>query len=353
MAYVRLQNSSQLRHNFYRQWHKDYVVKVNKQESFIDTTPKTETRTALSEGQGYGMYIAVLSAKRKWSKKEYFDQLNNFYLKHRETINKDKTALMSWRAVENNGHWTINKNSATDGDLFIAQALLLASKQWHDDKYQKEAHAILQDILRYEYNPDTETLTVGDWADSKSKYYNLMRTSDVMPEFFDNFYQETDDKRWLVIKNTMLKRLNQLSHQNKTGLVPDFAWVSKNDAQPVKPKTISTENDGYYSANACRVPMMLAGCNDRSAQNTLKRMLKFFSKQNTITAGYTLKGKPLNKYQSASFSAPIFDAVSFNRNEGYDDLFMSQQYIFTRHLPQNNYYDAALTTMAALDADKL
>ena len=82
-------------------------------------------------------------------------------------------------------------------------------------------------------------------------------------------------------------------------------------------------------------------------------MLKFFSKQNTITAGYTLKGKPLNKYQSASFSAPIFDAVSFNRNEGYDDLFMSQQYIFTRHLPRNNYYDAALTTMAALDADKL
>ena len=155
MAYVRLQNSSQLRHNFYRQWYKDYVVKVNQQESFIDTTPKTETRTALSEGQGYGMYIAVLSAKRKWSTKEYFDQLNNFYLKHRETINKDKTALMSWRAVENNGHWTINKNSATDGDLFIAQALLLASKQWHDDKYQKEAHAILQDILRYDYNPDT------------------------------------------------------------------------------------------------------------------------------------------------------------------------------------------------------
>ena len=78
------------------------------------------------------MYIAVLSAKRKWSKKEYFDQLNNFYLKHRETINKDKTALMSWRAVENNGHWTINKNSATDGDLFIAQALLLASKHRAD-----------------------------------------------------------------------------------------------------------------------------------------------------------------------------------------------------------------------------
>lgn len=76
---------------------------------------------------------------------------------------------------------------------------------------------------------------------------------------------------------------------------------------------------------------MLADCNDPLAQNTLKRMLKFFSKQSTVTAGYTLKGTPLNKYQSASFSAPIFDAVTFNRNEGYDNLFMSQQYVFTRH----------------------
>ena len=118
----------------------------------------------------------LFCSKRKWSKKEYFDQLNNFYLKHRETINKDKTALMSY-AVENNGHWTINKNSATDGDLFIAQALLLASKQWHDDKYQKEAHAICRYFALW-YNPDTETLTVGGLIRSPLQFN---ADSDVMP----------------------------------------------------------------------------------------------------------------------------------------------------------------------------
>lgn len=31
---------------------------------------------------------------------------------------------------------------------------------------------------------------------------------------------------------------------------------------------------------------------------------------------------------------------------------MSQQYIFARPLPTKNYYDAALTTMAALEVEK-
>lgn len=96
------------------------------------------------------------------------------------------------------------------------------------------------------------------------------------------------------------------------------------------------------------MPMDLAFSKDKLAKNTVHRLLKFFSKQNTITAGYTLKGKPVNNYQSASFSAPIYIAVNENRNQGYDNLFDSQQYIFAKKLPKNNYYDAALTTMATI-----
>lgn len=354
MAYVRLDNISQLRHRFYLQWRRDYVVQIDNNTSYINTTPHAKDNIALSEGQGYGMYISALAAKRGWGSQKHFAKLNNFYLKYRETIDQKKTALMSWRIVEKNGQWrTDKKNSATDGDLFIAQALLMASKQWKNSNYKKEAKVLLQDILRYEYNFGTGTLTVGNWADYKSKYYNIMRTSDVMPVFFDNFYQATGDSRWLKIKNTMLERLNQLSEQHKTGLVPDFAWVSATNAKPVKAKTVATENDGNYSVNACRVPMMLANCQDSLARKILKKMMKFFSKQQTLTAGYTLKGKPLNDYQSAGFSAPIFDAVSDNRNQGFDNLFMSQQYIFARPLPKNNYYDAALTTMTALEAEKI
>ncbi|EEJ71339.1 glycosyl hydrolase family 8 [Lactobacillus ultunensis DSM 16047] len=223
MAYVRFDNSREVRRSFYLHWQRYYVVEMKSDEKYVNTTPHTDKKVALSEGQGYGMYIAALAAERKWGHQKDFEQLNNFYLKHRDTVNKKKTMLMSWRAIEKKGKWSIDKNSATDGDLFIAQALLLASKQWKNKKYKNEATALLADILHYEYNARTKTLTVGDWANSKSKYYNLMRTSDVMPEFFDNFYQATGDGRWLIIKKTMLKRLNELSHLHKSGLVPDFA----------------------------------------------------------------------------------------------------------------------------------
>lgn len=353
MAYVRLDNNRQLEHNFYTQWRKHYVVHLNKYESYVNTTPHSNKKVALSEGQGYGMYITVLAAKKKWASKKQFAQLNNFYLRHREDVKGKKTALMSWRITNQNGKVNTDQTSATDGDLFIAEALLLAGKEWQDGEYIAEAKSLMRDILHYEYNTKTGVLTVGDWANSKSPYYDMIRTSDVMPIFFTDFYRATHDNRWLTVRDIMLKRLNQLSHQHKSGLVPDFAWVSKKNAKPVKPSTVATKYDGDFSANACRVPMMLAESDSPLARNTTKRMLKFFSKQNTVTAGYTLKGKPLNDYQSASFSAPIFLAVTYNRNQGYDNLFMSQQYIFTQHLPTDNYYDATLIAMVALEAGKL
>ena len=48
MAYVRLDNSHQLKQDFYRQWQKYYVVKINEKESYINTTPNSNKYTALS-----------------------------------------------------------------------------------------------------------------------------------------------------------------------------------------------------------------------------------------------------------------------------------------------------------------
>lgn len=280
MIYIRADNNSAVRNFFLHSWHKNYVVE-EKNLAYINTTPKQEQVTVLSEGQGYGMFIAAHDPAVKESN---FAKLVQYYLKHRDR----NTQLMAWRQTKKNGKWSSERNSATDGDLFIAKALFLAAKRWKNPAYQRQGQKLIADILRYEYNPTTHALTVGNWADSKSKYYNLMRTSDVLPTMFDQFYRESNDSRWLLIKKTMLKRLNQLSHQHKSGLVPDFAWLTSKDA------------------------------------------------------------KPGNNYQSASFSAPIYIAVNENRNQGYDNLFDSQQYIFAKKLPKNNYYDAVLTTMATI-----
>lgn len=66
-------------------------------------------------------------------------------------------------------------------------------------------------------------VTVGNWANKDSRFYNVLRTSDVMPKAFEEFYQATGDREWLTIKSKMLNYLQKLSKEHDTGLVPDFA----------------------------------------------------------------------------------------------------------------------------------
>lgn len=349
---VRLENPKLIQQKFYQQWRDTYLIKKSSQQTFVNTSNDRHNPVALSEAQGYGLQITARAGGKGWATHQEFDHLLNYYLAQRDSVGTTKTYLMRWRqSINKHGKWTSEDNSATDGDLYTAVALSYAAKVWPQRRnyYHKIESRIAADILKYEYNSRTKTLTVGDWATSKSKYYTLMRTSDVMPLVFERLYHDTNDRRWLVVKDKMLDRLVDLSNQHKTGLVPDFAWVTSNKARPVKSKTVASKNDGAYSANACRVPMMLADSNDPRAQKVLKKMMKFFSDQYYITAGYTLNGKRLNSYQSLSFSAPIFYAVSINRNQGYDNLFSSQKFIFSKPLPKNNYYDATLTTIAALE----
>lgn len=140
-----------------------------------------------------------------------------------------------------------------------------------------------------------------------------------------------------------------LSNQHKTGLIPDFAWASKKSVKAVAPKTIAGKNDGYYAYNACRLPWILAKGHDAKSRLIERRMLKYFAKQNIVYGGYKLTGKTLVKNQSPSFSAPIFYGVNHFRGQGFDNLFVSQQYIYSKPLPQDDYYGATLTTLVAVD----
>lgn len=352
---VRRENPVHIQHQAYERWKKAYLIRKNDRETFVNTSNDRKKPVALSEGQGYGLQITVRAAEKGWANEKDFDRLLNYYLAHRDYVgdhHDQPTYLMSWRqSYGKNGKWVSDHNSATDGDLYIAAALQRASKVWPQKAgyYGDLERKISADILKYEYNPTTQMLTVGDWVTKDSKFYYLMRTSDVMPVVFDRLYASNHDKRWKTVKNNMLNRLVTLSGQHRTGLVPDFAWVQPKKTVPVKAHTIEGRFDGDFGYNACRVPMMLAKSKDPRAQKVLAKMMKFFSDQSYITAGYSLSGRRLVKYQSNSFSAPIFYAVSNNRNKGYDSLFVSQKHIFSHPLTQKNYYDATLTVLAALE----
>lgn len=341
---ARTRSKVDMRNRIYRQRQDHFVVSKGK-ESYVQTNNSKDQTVVLSEAQSYGMVITVAAAKKGQAQQEDFERLYQYYLHHRIA----DTQLMSWKQTIVDGKASAEDHNATDGDLYIAYSLLEAAQQWPKQakKYQDQAKAILEDVLKYNYNEETGVLTVGNWANQDSNFYYLMRTSDTLPAQFQLFYKVTNDSKWLDIKDKMLHQLDVVSSKTSSGLLPDFIWVDHDGASVADPNTIESKYDGSYSYNACRLPYNLSQSKDKTSQKLLKKMLGFFKKQRNLYAGYDLKGKALNDHQAASFLAPIVYASE--SGEGYLKLVQQNKYIFTQDLPLNNYYDATMTTMIALE----
>ena len=353
LCFVRVESLVNVQRSLYERWQESYVMRENKQRTFVNTSNNRNNPIVLSEGQGYGLYLTATAGAHGWAQQQDFDELLNYYLANCDYVGDQHniaTYLMRWRQYKNGQQWISEDNSATDGDLYIAFSLHQASKIWsrRASYYRTIERRLTNDILSYEYNSTTNALTVGDWANAKSRYYTLMRTSDVIPNFFAAFYESTHDSRWTAVKNAMLNRMVELSDATDTGLVPDFAWLSAKHARAAQGKTVASVYDGDYSSNACRIPMMLAESGDFRAKKVMHKLLNFFNQQDVITAGYSLAGKQLNNYQSNSFTAPLVFAASMDQQQSFSRILAKKQAILTLSLQTNNYYDATLTTMAVM-----
>lgn len=111
----------------YKQWQKAYLG--GKTQKYVKSNNGQGATTALSEGQGYGMLATVLAAKKGANTHATFNQLYKYYRAHRVS---SKVPLMQWQQTKRSGKMTSTgsqKNSATDGDLDIAYALILADKK--------------------------------------------------------------------------------------------------------------------------------------------------------------------------------------------------------------------------------
>lgn len=327
----------------YHKWQQAYTTKITAHQTTITNDAKHSS--SISEALGYGMYLAVLANNKHLACQQDFEKLVNYYRNHRVIIAHKKTALMQWSQKKTRHGWISENHSASDGDVWIAYALLLAAKQFHEQRYANYAHQLINDIAKYEVNRTTNCLCVGEWANQQSPYYYLMRTSDVLPACFDAFYQATGDRTWNNVKNTMLTRL-AASSDKKTGLCPDFVWANKTTTVKTTSNLLKNTHANAYNYNACRIPLNLALSSSTKNTRTQTHLLHFFAQKPIITAGYHLNGTALNHYQSASFGAPIIVATA--NQAQWHNLNQKQRYIFAQPLQTNNYYPATLTMIAAL-----
>ena len=58
---IRIQNPHHIQAETYQSWRKAYVIKQSKNRSFVNTSNQRSHPVALSEGQGYGLYITAMA----------------------------------------------------------------------------------------------------------------------------------------------------------------------------------------------------------------------------------------------------------------------------------------------------
>lgn len=268
----------------------------------------------VSEAIGYGMLITALMADTDSESKKYFDGLNRFRKRFPSSINP---SFMCWKIPPDER--PEKNNCATDGELDIAYALLLAHTRWGDEAYRVEAKRLIGAIGSSLVRPDF-SLRLGDWNEAPGQ----TRPSDFMPNHFRAFGKATGDPLWKKVEDRSYEILKELQLEKlqagikTTGLIPDFA-VQKNGCWiPARPGFLEGRHDGDFHYNACRVPWRigwaaLASPNRRDdrAKEVLGRFMHWAVRNvkdpEQFRAGYRLDGKPVHNsnFETACFISPM------------------------------------------------
>jgi hypothetical protein len=264
----------------YIRWKRDYLKPDPHGDNLIiENRGKGEPKKYLttSEAMSYGMIVEVLMAGYDPGAKSQFDRLYRYTLLHPSAKSK---FLMAWSQRRKS---LIRKkgdvDSAVDGDIDIAYALLLAYKQWRDEKYKLSVDSTLAAILAQEIDVKNNRIVRGNASVPADGFaYQVIRMSDFMPVELRSFYSYTGQSIWLDLLKRNYKRYEKAQAQfsRNFGMFPDYLYVSDNDSLALIPESMpkdTLEDEGFddggetsddnprgrfYGLNSCRVPWRIA-----------------------------------------------------------------------------------------------
>jgi endo-1,4-beta-D-glucanase Y len=345
--------------DFYKQWAKQYIHPATEaNQAYVFFEEEGSKMQSVSEGQGYGMIIVTMMAGADPYAQTTFNQLFNYVAAH--PSNREST-LMAWSQLRN----TKDKDptSATDGDMDIAYALLLADTQWGSGgkyNYADSARRMIHDIMKDEINHESFSILLSDAVKPDSKDYYDMRSSDFMPLQCKSFGEATGDTKWkkVVDANYALFSHLQKTYSEDAGLVPDFITGINRHAKPAKSRYLESRYDGCYNYNACRVPMRIATdylfTGDKRSYDLVGKINQWIRETSSgnpdnISAGYTLAGDDIRKrnFEALSFIGPFAVAAMIDaRNQQWlNDIW---DYMTGFKLKDFDYYDNTLKMLCML-----
>lgn len=203
-----------------------------------------------TEGLGYGMLMMVYFSTEETSYQDQFDKLWNSY-----QYQMNSNGLASWKFGELTSSGMTDwggGGAATDAEMDVAAALIMAAYQFGDESYLTAAKTLIQNMKTYEFRSDYIELPGDSWGDNN---YQL-NTSYFAPGYYELFASVDSDNGtfWgetALDANYSLVESVQAMYP-ATYLMPGWIYTDGNSS------TTITGTDEYYNYESPRFPWRMA-----------------------------------------------------------------------------------------------
>ena len=274
-----------------------------------------------SEGQGYGMLLAVAM-----DDKQTFEKIWQWT---RSNLQVRRDQLFMWRRRPKVPVAQEDRNNATDGDILIAWALLEGASRWPSaPSLKQQATLILSDIKaqlirQWRHQP---VLLPGVQGFEHDGVITINLSYWVFPAF-KRFSEEDPDPIWRQLTESGLQLLEE-ARFGRWQLPPD--WLALKD-KPVLPD----RHPPVFGYNAVRIPLYLFWAGYQEA-DLFESYLAFWNHTNDFMPAWTnLQNNCMDSYDAP----PGFKAVR---------ALIRNQWWLPSASKDDNYYSASLTLLSRL-----
>ena len=257
----------------------------------------------VSEGIGYGMLLCV-SAATTMVGDTYHEKFKKLYAYW--NVNLDAKGLMNWK-VSGFGSTAVGTGSATDADIDVALALLLAYEKFMDVSYLTEALTMLNKIWNNEVFTTTVNGSVKNLLAPGDQWTTFVNPSyvDLGALFLFRLYDKEHD--WSTVYEHNLELL-QKNQAHSTVSLPSN-WCDYEGAPVIGLSSLG------YGYDACRVPARMYRAykwtGDKRIYEYLANMSTSAELRSAMLSADPLSSLRLSISQSGVFGSDVnSDAVS-------------------------------------------
>ena len=290
-----------------------------------------------SEAQSYALLQAAWLDDR-----ETFDRVLRWTAAH---LRRDD-GLHSWLWDPSGDGRVVDVNTATDADVDIAFALILASSRFDDARYLEEARTLVRAIRHFSVVEvgDRWLPSAGNWAGDE----RIVNLSYFAPYAYDYFERIDPASGWREASDAGYALLEQALAAAPGRLPPDFLRVSHDgtieELPPHSRLSQSFSFDGIRIVWRVELDCRLTGRPRACAMEALVGVLdRIRQRDGRFVTAYDPAGRPLTSQQSVSFYGaflPAFARVRPSVAGEWRGSMLSDRQLTRIRSAGDRYYDA-------------